>query len=216
MTDLVLWGRASSANLQKARWALEETGAPFDLREVGGKFGGLDTPEFGAMNPNRLVPVLQHGDLTLWESHAVVRYVAAAFGGERFWPADPKARAIIDQWTDWTVTTFQPAWLRLFWLLVRTAPENHDKSAIDAALKQTVAALRMMDAQLEQTDYLAGDAFSYADIVSGVSLYRLTTMEIDLPSLPGVEAWHGRLKERASFEKSVCISYEELRARSVP
>lgn len=216
MTDLILWGRASSANLQKARWALEETGAPFTLREVGGGFGGLDTPEFGAMNPNRLVPVLQHGDLTVWESHAVVRYIAAALGGSELWPGNPRDRAGIDQWTDWTATTFQPAWIRLFWLLVRTAPDRQDKAAIGAALSDTVAALRMMDGQLEKTDYLAGNGFSYADIVAGVSLYRLTTMEIDLPSLPGVEAWHGRLKKRTAFEKTVCISYEELRGRSTP
>jgi glutathione S-transferase len=216
MTDLILWGRASSANLQKARWALEETGASFELREVGGRFGGLDTPEFGALNPNRLVPVLQHGQLTVWESHAVVRYVAAAFGGTELWPEAPKDRAAIDQWTDWTATTFQPAWIRLFWLLVRTAPEKHDRSAIAAALEETVAAMRMMDRQLDKTDHLASDGFSYADIVAGVSLYRLTTMEIELPSLPGIEAWHGRLKQRAAFDKTVCISYEELRARAVP
>jgi glutathione S-transferase len=216
MTDLILWGRASSANLQKARWALEETGVRFELREVGGRFGGLDTPEFGVMNPNRLVPVLQHGDLTLWESHAVVRYVAAAFGGDRLWAAEPRDRAPIDQWTDWTATTFQPAWLKVFWLVVRTAPNQHDQTAIAAAVNDTVAALRLMDRQLEKSDYLAGDAFSYADIVAGVSLYRLTTMEIELPSLPGIEAWHGRLKQRAAFEKTVYISYEELRARSVP
>ncbi|UYQ70497.1 glutathione S-transferase family protein [Pelagibacterium flavum] len=215
MTDLILWGRASSANLQKARWALEETGVPFELREVGGRFGGLGTPEFGAMNPNRLVPVLQHGDLTLWESHAVVRYVAAAFGGADLWPIDPKDRAPIDQWTDWTATTFQRGWIPLFWQLVRTPPENHDTKAIAAALKDTVAALQIMNGQLERTDYLAGDEFSYADIVAGVSLYRLTTMEIDLPPLPGVEAWHKRLKSRPAFEKTVCISYEELRGRSV-
>lgn len=213
MTDLILWGRASSANLQKARWALEETGVPFELREVGGRFGGLDTPEFGAMNPNRLVPVLQHGDLTVWESHAVVRYVAAAFGGEKLWSADPKGRAPIDQWTEWTATTFQPRWIRLFGLIVRVLPEQHDKEAIAGALKETVAALKMMNEQLEATDYLAGAAFSYADIVAGVSLFRLTTLGVELPSLPGVKAWHERLKARPVFEKTVCISYEELRAR---
>ncbi|SDG64812.1 glutathione S-transferase family protein [Pelagibacterium luteolum] len=214
MTTVTLWGRASSANLQKARWALEEVGVAFDHREVGGRFGGLDTQQFGAMNPNRLVPVLQHGDLTLWESHAIVRYVAAQFGGGALWPEGPADRAPIDQWTDWTATTFQKGWIALFWQLVRTPPDRHDKAAISAALAETIAALRIMDAQLQQTDHLATDAFSYADIVAGVSLYRLTTMDIDLPDLPGVAAWHERLKSRPAFEKTVCISYDELRGRS--
>lgn len=217
MIDLVLWGRASSANVQKARWALEEAGANFELREVGGRFGGLDEPEFAAMNPNRLVPVLQHGDLTLWESHAIVRYVAAEFPEAGLWRPVPQERAFVDQWTDWTAATFQPAWIELFWLIVRTPAERHDKAAIDKALKRTIAAMEIMDSQLAQTPYLAGETFSYADIVAGASLYRLTTMEeIELPDFEGVAAWHERLKARPHFEKTVCISYEELRARSVP
>lgn len=214
MTDLILWGRASSANVQKARWALEETGAEFDLREIGGRFGGLDTPEFVAMNPNRLVPVLQHGDVTLWESHAIVRYVAATFPEAGLWPEAPGERAPVDQWTDWTATTFQPAWIGVFWHIVRTPVERHDKAAIGKALDQTIAAMEIMERQLTRTPYLAGERFSYADIVAGVSLFRLTTMEeIEFPQMPGVAAWHERLKARSQFEKAVCISYEELRAR---
>lgn len=213
MTDIILWGRANSSNVQKAAWALEETGAAYERRDAGGKFGGLDTPEFVAMNPNRLVPVLQHGDITLWESHAIVRYVAAAFGGEDLWPSRAGGRAVIDQWTDWTLSTFQKGWTALFWLLVRTPAENHDKAGIEAALRDSVAAYRTMEAQLEKTPYLAGERFSYADIVAGTSLYRWTTMDIERPSLPAVEAWHQRLAARPAFQKAVCVPYDDLRGR---
>ncbi|GGA53218.1 glutathione S-transferase family protein [Pelagibacterium lentulum] len=213
MSKVVLWGRASSANVQKAVWALEETGTTFIRTDVAGRFGGTDTPEFIAMNPNRLVPVLTHGDLTMWESHAIVRYVAAQFGTDTLWPNEPAERAIIDQWTDWTATTFQPAWLRLFWTLVRTPEAQRDAAAIDAALEASVRAMRIMDAQLQKTAYLAGDDFSYADIVAGASLYRWFTMEIERPSMSGVEAWHERLKQRPGFIKGVCVSYDELVGR---
>lgn len=213
MTEIILWGRANSANVQKALWALEEVGAAYDRRDAGGKFGGLDTPEFIAMNPNRLVPVLQHNDLTLWESHAIVRYVAAQWGRASLWREDIAERAVVDQWTDWTVSTFQPAWIGVFSHVVRTAPERRDAEAIAAAMARTADALAIMDAQLEKTPYLAGETFSYADIVAGVSLYRWTTMEIDRPHMPAVAAWHARLAERPAFEKVVCVSYEDLRAR---
>lgn len=213
MSDIVLWGRANSSNVQKTVWALEEVGAAYERREAGGKFGGLDSPEFVAMNPNRLVPVLKHGELTLWESHAIVRYVAATFGGGLLWPADAAQRAIVDQWTDWTLSTFQKGWITLFWLLVRTPPEKQDSAAIATALADSVAAFRIMEARLERTPYLSGEQFGYADIVAGVSLYRWTTMEIDRPNLPAVEAWHDRLRQRPAFEKAVCVSYDDLRGR---
>lgn len=211
--EVILWGRASSANVQKAVWVLEEVGAPYARRDVGGRFGGLDAPEFRAMNPNGLVPVLQHGALTLWESHAIVRYVASRFGSHKLWPQDPVARATVDQWTDWTATTLQRGWLPLFWALVRTPPEQHDRKAIEAALQASLSAFRIMDMQLRDTPYLAGEAFSYADIVAGASLYRCFGMDIERPSMPGVEAWHERLKQRAGFVRGVCVPYDDLVGR---
>lgn len=210
---VILWGRASSANVQKAVWALEETGVRYVHKDVGGRFGGLDAPEFRAMNPNGWVPVLQHGELTLWESHAIVRYVAARFGGAALWPEDSVERAKVDQWTDWTATTLQRGWIPLFWALVRTPPAQHDRKAIDTALQASLAAFRIMDGQLRQTPYLAGKAFSYADIVAGASLYRWFSMEIERPAMPGVEAWHERLKARPGFVTGICVPYDDLVGR---
>ena len=210
---VTLWGRASSANVQKTLWALEEMGVPYEHRQVGGAFGGLDDPEFRAMNPNGLVPVLQDGDLTMWESHATLRYLAAAYGQDSLWREDPRQRAIVDQWTDWTATTFQSGWIAVFWLLVRTPPEQHDRKAIAAAHAKTISALRILDANLAERDYLAGDRLSYADIAAGVALYRLFTMEIERPAMPGVENWYRRLQARPAFQRAVMVSYAELVGR---
>ena len=210
---LTLWGRANSANVQKTLWALGELGVSYEHRLVGGAHGGLDTPEFRAMNPNGLVPVLQDDELTLWESHATLRYLAAAYGADGLWPSDPRQRAMADQWTDWTATTFQPAWISLFWLLVRTPEDQHDLQAIAAAHAKTTAALRILDANLAERDYLAGDLLSYADIAAGVSLYRWFSMDIDRPAMPGVENWYRRLQERPAFRRAVMVSYDELVGR---
>lgn len=210
---VTLWGRASSANVQKTVWALEELGVPYEHRPVGGMHGGLDTAEFGAMNPNRLVPVLQDGTLTVWESHATLRYLAARYGQDSLWRCDVGERSIVDQWTDWTATTLQPAWISVFWLLVRTPPEVQDRKAIAAALGKTISALRILDANLAQRDYVAGDRLSYADIAAGVALYRWFSMEIDRPAMPGVENWYRRLQDRPAFRKAVMVSYAELIGR---
>src|SRR5262245_25876211 len=98
---LTIWGRNNSINVQKAMWAAEEVGQGVTRHDVGGKFGQLDTPAYKAMNPNSLVPTLQDGALTLWESNAIIRYLGAKYGAGELWPADPAARALADRWMDW-------------------------------------------------------------------------------------------------------------------
>jgi glutathione S-transferase len=210
--ELVLWGRRTSANVQKPMWALAELGVPHEQREVGGKYGGLDSPEFVAMNPNKVVPVLQHGDLVLWESNAIVRYIAATWGSGSLWPVEPRKRAVADQWTDWTATTIQPAWTAVFVRLVRTAPSKRDPQAITAAVAAANALFAILDEALARTPYLAGNQLTYADIIAGVSLYRWYDMDIQRRALPHVEAWHARLRERTAFRNTVEVSYADLAA----
>jgi glutathione S-transferase len=97
---LKIWGRRSSFNVQKVMWLICELELAHQHFDAGGKFGGLDTPEFLAMNPHGRVPVIRDGDAIVWELHAVLRYLAARHGGGRFWSADPVARARVDGWMD--------------------------------------------------------------------------------------------------------------------
>ena len=104
-----LLGRANSSNVMKVIWLLEEMGLPYERKDVGGKFGGTDTPEYRAMNPNGVVPTLVEGDFVLWESNVILRYLAASHEqGSRFWPRDLHARANVDRWMDWQQTTLGP------------------------------------------------------------------------------------------------------------
>lgn len=210
---ITLWGRLNSANVQKAVWALEELGQPYEHVPAGGSFGGLDRPEFLAMNPNGRVPVLQDGDLVVWESHAIVRYLSAEYGSGLLFPIEPVERAHVDQWTDWTATTFQPAWIGLFWNKVRMPVERQDAATIARSQATTDKCLGIMEQRLRNAPYLGGQQFTYADIVAGVAMYRWSTMPIERPSLPAVEAWHARLLERPAFRKAVCVPYDELIGR---
>jgi glutathione S-transferase len=213
VSSITIWGRANSANVQKTLWALEELGLSYEHVPLGGAFKGLDNPAYRALNPNGLVPTLQDGDLTVWESHATVRYLAAAYGQGTMWPQDARQRAIVDQWTDWTATTFQPAWVQVFWQVVRTPRQQRDEGEIGKAMAATCACLAILDRQLAGSPYLAGATLTYADIVAGVALYRWFTMPIERPETPFVALWYKRLSERAAFRKAVMVSYEELEGR---
>lgn len=210
---ITLWGRLTSANVQKVVFALEELGLGYEHVPLGGRFGGNDAPDYLAMNPNGLVPTLRDGDLTVWESHAIVRYLAGAYGAGSLWPAGPRERAVTDQWADWTATTFQAAWIEVFWKVVRTPVEKHDKAAIEKAIAATERCLAIMDGRLGDAPWLGGERLTYADIVASVALYRWTTMDIPRRPFANVEAWHARLNERPAFRRAVNVDYEELRAR---
>jgi glutathione S-transferase len=210
---ITLWGRTSSANVQKVGWALAELGLAYEHIPLGGRHGGNREPAYLAMNPNGLVPTLRDGDLVLWESHAILRYLAATYGAGGLWPEGPKARAVADQWTDWTATTFQPAWIAAFWHIVRTPKVQHDPAAIAKSLADTEKCLTIMEGRLAESPFLGGEQLTYADLAAGVAMYRWSTMEVARVLHPAVDAWHRRLKERAAFRHAVEIDYAELVGR---
>jgi glutathione S-transferase len=95
---LTIWGRRSSFNLQKVMWLVDELGLERQQIEVGGQFGGLDTPEFRAMNPHGKIPVIDDHGTVIWESHAILRYLAARYGRGPFWHDDAAERSLSDRW----------------------------------------------------------------------------------------------------------------------
>lgn len=212
---ITLWGRASSSNVQKVRWALAEVGVAYEHIPLGGKYGGIKEPAFLAMNPNGRVPTLRDGELTLWESHAILRYLSATYSPGDLWPENPIARALCDQWTDWTATTFQPAWNRVFWGLVRTPLEKQNKAGIASAISRTEACFAILEDGLAKSPFLCGDRPTYADIAAGTGMFRWSTMNIERVKRPSVEAWHARLRERPGFQEGVEIDYAELVGRQV-
>ena len=208
---LRIWGRKTSINVQKAMWAVGELGLAHERIDVGGPFGGLDRPDFAALTPHRLVPVLQDGDVAIWESSAIVRYLAAKHGAGGLWPEDPGARAQADQWMDWHATTLYPTFIPVFLGLVRTPPSQRDMAAIGNAAERSGALYRILDAHLESRAFVAGDGLTMGDIPVGATLYRYFTLEIERPSLPNVEAYYARLSSRPAYAEHVEIPYDHMR-----
>lgn len=196
-----IWGRATSSNVMKVLWLLEEMGLPYERLDVGGSFGKTDTPEYRAMNPNGLVPTLEEDGFVLWESNAICRYLAA--GNAPLWPTEPRARANIDRWMDWQQTTLNRPISVIFWNLVRTPPDKRDQPAIANAVKDCTRVWGMLESELARHPYVGGTTFTLADIPLGVHVHRWFTMEFERPPLPHLRAWYDRLLERAPYRTHV-------------
>jgi glutathione S-transferase len=200
---LTVYGRNNSMNVQKVMWAIGELGLPYERLDVGGAFGQNREPEYLAMNPNGLVPTLRDGDFVLWESNAIVRYLARQYGAGTLEPADPKAIGHANQWMDWQLTVAHGAILPAFWNLYRTPPEKRDMKAVEASRAKTIEVMAMVDAQLGRTEWLAGDKFSMGDIPVGVIAYRFREVCPERPAMPNLERWYASLQARKAFKEHV-------------
>lgn len=198
---ITVLGRRNSANVQKVMWTLGELDLPYRREDVGGSFGyPSDYP-----NPNKVVPTIVDGDLTVWESGACVRYLSRTYGRGSLWPEDPGALACADMWMEWHRSDISGAFFPLFQMLVRGMPSTPEKiQKLTAASGQIFAQL---DAQLEGKAFICGDALTVADIVNGAIMYRYMTLPIERPALPNLEAWYARLTARPAYQKHVMIEY---------
>ena len=211
---LKLWGRATSQNAQKAMWAIGELGLDHERIDVGGRFGGLDTPEFGAMNPNRRVPVLEHDGAVIWESHTVVRYLAATFGRGTLWAEEPAERSLSDRWMDWTATTLQPAFMDIFWGYYRTPEPERDWTIIRRGIDGCARLYGLLDRHLATQPFVAGNHLTMGDIPIGASLYRYFELNLKRPPLPNVEAYYARLQDRPAYSEHVMVPFDDLKGRT--
>jgi len=203
---LTLWGRGNSNNVKKVLWCLAEIGLPFEHVEAGGAHGVVDTPTFRALNPNGLVPVIRDGDLVLWESNAIVRYLAAVHSDGLLYPNDPATRARGDRWMDWCSTTLAPVFRTVFWGLVRTPPEKRDDAAIAAAAAEVGRLLAMADTELSGRRHLAGDDFTMGDIPLGCFVHAWFAMPLERPPLPALERWYHALSDRPAYRSTVATA----------
>jgi glutathione S-transferase len=193
---LRIWGRLSSVNVQKVVWCCDELGLPYERTDAGGAFGLNDTPQYLAMNPNGLVPVIDDDGFVLYESNAITRYLAAKHGAGTLWPSDLRARADIDRWMEWQSTGYTPAMVQAFWQLVRTPPEKRDAAAIEASRVKGEKFSGVLDRHLSGRQFIAGDAFSPADIVVGCAAHRWLGLPMAREPRPNLERWYAALKSR--------------------
>ena len=207
---ITLLGRRTSLNVQKVLWTLLEIGIPFEHEELGGRFGGLQTERFLALNPNARIPVVVDGETVVWESQAIVRYLCARYSFGQLWPEDPSIRARSDQWMEWCTTTLQPAFMGFFWGWYRTPEAERNHTQNEAQLAFAHEAFALADRHLAVSE---AESLTMAGLVVGAQLYRYFTLDIGRSELPRLEAWCEALCERSAYRAAVMIPYDELKGR---
>jgi glutathione S-transferase len=210
---LRIWGRRSAFNVQKALWLIGELALPHTHIDAGGAFGGLDDPSFLAMNPHGRIPVIDDDGLVVWESHAILRYLAARYSDDALWPRNAALRSFVDRWMDWSAVTLQRDFMDLFWGYYRTPDAQHDWPRIRRRMEACARDYRLLDEHLARQPYLAGDHFTLADIPAGTTLYRYFGLGLERPDTPHVDAWYRRLAARPAYREHVMIPFAELRGR---
>ncbi len=204
---LKVLGRKNSSNVISVMFTIGELGLEHQRENYGGSFGGLDTLEYRAMNPNAVVPTIIDNGIVLWESNAIVRYLSATYGAGTLWPDQVSTRAIADQWMEWAKTTFYPQFMPVFFGMIRTAEADRDPVKIEQAVTATGLKLEILERRLENNNFVAGASFSMGDIPLAPMLYRYFNLVIDRPSLPNIEAWYQRLSQRPAFQQHGMIPF---------
>jgi glutathione S-transferase len=187
---LKIWGRLSSINVRKVVLAARWLEIPFERTDAGLQFGIVKTPEYLAKNPNGLVPLIEDDDFQLWESNVIVRYLCALHSSGKLYPADLRTRFDAERWMDWQQTTLSPAGRDAFWQLVRTAADKRNTSLVEKSVAATEPLMALLDRHLERRAFMAGEAFTMADIPIACELHRWHGLPLERPARPHLERWY--------------------------
>ncbi|MES2685408.1 MAG: glutathione S-transferase [Pseudomonadota bacterium] len=193
---LKIWGRMSSINVKKVVWTAQELALDIQRTEAGGLFGLVKTPEYMALNPNSLVPVIEDEDYVLWESNVIVRYLAAKHSPGDMYPTDLRERFDAERWMDWQQTTLNPASRPGFWQLVRTPPEQRDAAVIEESNAVVEELMAVLDAHLAQRSFMVGERFTVADIPIACEIHRWFGLPQQRQSRPHIERWYDSIRAR--------------------
>jgi glutathione S-transferase len=198
-----IWGRRNSANVVKVLWLCDEIELKFERKDVGGPFGGLETPAFLALNPNGVIPVIEDGDTVVWESHAVLRFLATKYGSQTIYPPKPAERSHVERWLDWHVSTLDPVIIPVFRGLYRTPPEQRNEAELSSQIARLSTTMTWLDRQMAGRSYVAGNALSIADMAFGNSIWRWLAFPIERPPTPNLEAWQALVAERPGHKTHI-------------
>ena len=198
---LEIWGRKNANQVIQVLWTLAELELDYQRHSIGTRNGDLETEEYKSLNPNSKIPTIRDNGFVMWESHAIIRYLARQYGLGTLYPDDPQKAAMSDQWMTWSTDSFMGAFFPVFWQLVRTEESERDYKKIAEMAKQSSEILQILEDHLVKNNFVAGEQFTYGDIPLGVLIHKYFVLDIERPSLPRIEAWYERLSKREPFQE---------------
>ncbi|OPA85763.1 glutathione S-transferase [Pseudomonas fluorescens] len=200
--SLKILGRTSSINVRKVLWTCHELGIDYTHQDDWGiGFKPTQSPEFLALNPNAQIPVLIDDHGVLWESNTICRYLVGLYQRHDLLPAEPAPRSRVEQWMDWQATELNRAWGDAFTALVRNNPDGLDAAQIKVAVQLWNDKMGLLEQQLVRTNaYVAGEEFTLADILIGLSVHRWRMTPMEHPPYPAIAAYYERLSQHQGFK----------------
>ncbi len=179
-------------------WALEEIGQPYTVAPFSFRTKDHRTPAFLALNPNGKVPVIRDGDLVLWESLAINRYLATQYAPHLLGEG-VAARAHVDQWSIWSQVEYQRSLITLFIQKMFVPEDKRDAEKMAEAEGKIRPLNAVLDAHLEGRDFMVGDSFTLADLdVASVARINIP-VGIDLADTPNLARWFVAITERPAY-----------------
>lgn len=205
---ITLWGRSDSTNVRKILWCLNELEVDFKHIPAGGTFGIVNTAEYLTLNPNGLVPCLQDANLTLWESHTILRYLAEKYGKNSLFIADIVQRYDAEKWMDWCLGTISPIFKNIMLHAVKLPAGQKNFNILSQAIQELQSNFVLLDHHFQDQSFIAGDYFSIADIALGSYVYTWQNLhqnhELEQSDdFPSLDAWLERLLQRPAFQTAL-------------
>lgn len=201
---LKIWGRTNSINVQKVLLCVEELGMPYERRDAGLEFGVVDTPAYRNLNPNGLIPTIEHDGFVLWESNTIVRYLCAAVPNGRACPHDLRERADLERWMDWQLSVLHIPVATLFWGLVRS-PGSRRPEDVEASWTKGRAAMAILDRRLANAPWISGSSIGMADFAIGPYAHRWFNLPEAPRDLPNLQDYYERLMSLESARRILVL-----------
>ena len=199
-----LYNAGLSPNALRVRAVANELGIELELVDVDLRDAKAKVETLLPWNPNAKVPVLVDGDFALWESRAIIAWLASLKPEAGLYPADPKRRGVVDQWSFWGAAHLGPVLQRISFerfIKPRFGIGPPDEAAIAAPLSEIAQFLRVLDGGLAGKEWLAGE-LSLADFSIAPTLIYRDVAGIDLAAAPNVARWMQRIEARPSWQKA--------------
>jgi glutathione S-transferase len=195
-----LLGRQTSGNVQKVIFCLEELGLPYAREDYGRQFGNTLTDAYRKLNPTAKVPTLIDGDLVIWESHTILRYLAALHG-PALTGATPAERTTVERWMDWLLGALNTPYVAVFKDVKKEPAERAPDFAAQSA--DLVAQLKILDGHIAGREWFALDRLTLADVALGSIVKRCLEFAVERPRYAELERWQAAIDARPAFAVAI-------------